>query len=106
MSAVLDDLKTVRRTLHMMGISKENIFELVDANHAEMEEAEEKLKDVIKAGGLKLGGPTGIGTNEKFRAGIQWKILRDIVFNLVEEGIIKVNEDEEGYKRVDLSQLK
>ena len=68
----------------MLGVAKENMFELVDANHAEMEMAEEKLMDRIKAGSIKLSGPTGIGTNEKFRAGIQWKVLRDIVFKMVE----------------------
>ena len=84
MPAVLDDIKTVRRTAQMMGIQKKNIFELVDASHAEMEVSEEKLQDLIKAGGVKLSGPTGIGTNDKFRGGIQWKVLRDIVFKLVE----------------------
>ena len=59
--------------------------------------------DMIKAGSVKLSGPTGIGTNKKFGAGIQWKILRDVVFKLIAEGKIKVNEDEEGVKRVDLT---
>ena len=70
-----------------------------------MEEAEEKLMDMIKAGSLKLSGPTGIGPIKKFSGGIQWKILRDIVFKLVDEGKIKVNQDEEGAKRVDLTEL-
>ena len=90
----------------MLGIPKENIFELVDTNHAEMESVEEKLMDRIKAGSVKLSGPTGIGANERFRGGIQWKILRDNAFNLVEQGTIKVIENEDGVKRVDLSELK
>ena len=91
----------------MMGIPKENIFELFDASHAQMVETESKLCDKISAGGVKLSGPTGIGTTEnKFRGGIQWKILREIVFNLIKDGTIKVIEDAEGDKKVDLSDLK
>ena len=103
--AVLNDIKTIRRTLRMMGISEENIVELIDASHAKMVEAEEKLMDMIKAGSVKLSGPTGIGPIKKFSGGIQWKILRDIVFKLVDVGKIKVNVDEEGAKRVDLTEL-
>ena len=66
-----------------MGIPKENLFQLVNADHAQMEETEEKLMDMVKASSLKLSGPTGIGTNKKFLAGIQWRILRVIVFELV-----------------------
>ena len=52
--------------------------------------------DMVKASSLKLSGPTGIGTNKKFLAGIQWRILRVIVFELVKQGKIKVIEDAEG----------
>ena len=34
LSAVLNDNKTIRRTLRMMGVSEENIVELIDASHA------------------------------------------------------------------------
>ena len=36
---VLNDKKTVRRTLNLMAISEENIFELTDVSHSEIEEA-------------------------------------------------------------------
>ena len=52
----------------MMAIPKENMYELIDASHAKMVETERKLTDRISAGGVKLSGPTGIGTTEnKFR---------------------------------------
>ena len=60
---------------------------------------------MIKASSIKLGGPTGIGTNDKFRAGIQWKVLKDIVFDLVQKGIIKIIKDADGNKTVDLTEL-
>ena len=70
MPAVLNDLKTAIRTAHAMGIPKENLFQLVNADHAQMEEAVERLMDMIKASSLKLSGPTCIGSNIKFRGGI------------------------------------
>ena len=97
---VADLRKKLNRLKHDSRLKTDKIarlmkdYEKVVHLNAEMEKAEESLIDMIKAGGIKLGGPTMIGTNDKFRAGIQWKILKDIVFELVNKGTIKVIVDE------------
>ena len=88
----------------MMGIKRENMYELVDASHANIEETFDKMCDKILAVAPKLRPLTGIGSNRKFTGGVPWKYMKKFAFKLIDIGVIKVN-DIDGTKRVDLDKL-
>ena len=81
------------------------MFQLVDANAEEMDRQFDILADRILAQAQRLGNKTGIGTLNKFKAdGIAWKYLREIVFKLIDEGVIKKIQSQ-GMTKVDLCGL-
>ena len=49
LASTKNDLASIRGTLNMMGILKENMTELVDVDHAKITEEFEKLSDKILA---------------------------------------------------------
>ena len=85
-----NDLKNMKITIKMMNIADEDIFELVDVSHDKMESTFETIADKIIGQVCKLGNGTGIGSNLKFQSGgITWKNLRPVVFQMIEQGLIK-----------------
>ena len=61
------------------------------------------MKETIKPHVEILGENTGIGSNDGVR-GLLWKDLRDIAFNLVDKGVIEV-DNEDGIPIVDIDKL-
>ena len=58
-----NDLSSIKRTFNMMDIKQENIFELVDAGHDEIEDQFEQMNDSILIQVPTLSPLTGIGSN-------------------------------------------
>ena len=74
----------------MMNIADEDIFELVDVSHENIESTFETIADKIIGQVCKLGNCTGIGSNLKFQSGgITWKNLKPVVFQMIKDGFIK-----------------
>ena len=61
-----DDFSSIKRTVNMMDIKRENMYELIDTNHDEIQETYNKMSDRILAVAPKLGPLTGIGSSRKF----------------------------------------
>ena len=85
-----DDLSSILETTTMMGIEKENTFVLVDTSWELIEKEWKRLKLRIEPFTMKLSINTGIGGID-YAMGIPWKRLIDPVFDLINEGEIKVS---------------
>ena len=96
------DLKNIRITTKMLNIADEDIFELVDVSHENLENTFETLADKIIAQVGPLGNFTGIGNNLKFQAGgVHWKNLKPVVFQMIEDGLIREEKRKVGKEDVD-----
>ena len=58
-----NDLADIRRTVKMLNIKNQDVIELVDASHDQVQEAYEKLNGLIIAEVTPLVNATMIGTN-------------------------------------------
>ena len=86
----------------MLNIADEDIFELVDVSHEDLENTFETLADKIIAQVSPLGNFTGIGNNLKFQAGgVHWKNLKPVVFQMIEDGHIREEKRKVGKENVD-----
>ena len=83
--------------------------ELIDVGHTKITKEFYDLSDKILAScqPLSSSGKTGIGYKEKFAGfGINWKDLKSLAFQLIQDGVITKNVDKEGITRVNLRGLK
>ena len=89
----------------MLDIKQEDVFELVDVGHEEIEAKFETLSDIVFSQTPILGICTGIGSTRKFAAGgIPWILLKKVAFDLIDKGLIKVIKCDD-YTKVDTSGL-
>ena len=81
--AVLDDFKNAMHTVKMMGILPENIFELKDVSHDDLENYMQWLCWRIVAQTRVLKSPTGIKGTGFFLQGFTWEVLRPAAMKLI-----------------------
>ena len=73
-----------------LGIDYDNHFKVIDSNWEYIESEFLKMKEIIKPHVEILIENTGVGSKDGVK-GIPWKDLKDIVFDLVDQGVIKVH---------------
>ena len=83
-----DDFKSIKRTTNMLDIKPDDLYELVDATHEEIDTKFQDMCEKILASVPKLRILTGIGSARKFVQGIAWKHLKEVVFKLIDAGVI------------------
>ena len=73
-----------------LGIDYDNHFKVIDSNWEYIESEFLKMKEIIKPHVEILTDNTGVGSRDGVK-GIPWKDLREIAFDLVDQGVIKVH---------------
>ena len=99
----MEDLRSIRATTSMLGISEEDHFVMVDTSWENIEYEFTRLKETVIPETKVLNRNSGIGS-PKLIGGIPWVDLMPAAFDLVKQNKIKVYQDG-GIPRVDLLDL-
>ena len=83
---MLDILETITE----MEIDRDKTFKVIDPSWEKIETEFNRMTEIIQPRVEVLGDNTPIGSKEGGK-GMPWKYLKEIAFNLIEGGLIKIH---------------